>query len=177
MPLLSFLLMFCPASKVIVRAEIIAHSIGDPAYFVMLQFLLQLGTLTFRVPEMYGTDILILGPLIILLCWDGDLITMKFIYAEVECSSSLIFTSKDIWPSGQMVSPLNPVRCFRIDPDEAPHPRTFGAMKCPPIQPQDHWSFHSVLVSQGGKDIVVSGEKTLETLCLATLSHVGSSEC
>ncbi|GJW90737.1 hypothetical protein Tco_0168290 [Tanacetum coccineum] len=43
---------------------------------------------------------------IIPLCWDGDLTTMKFIHAEVECSSSPIFTSKDIWPSGQMVSPL-----------------------------------------------------------------------
>ncbi|GJY64398.1 hypothetical protein Tco_0465858 [Tanacetum coccineum] len=47
---------------------------------------------------------------IIALCWDGDLITMKFIYAEVECTSSPIFTSKAIWPSGQMVSPLNPIR-------------------------------------------------------------------
>ncbi|GJX42385.1 hypothetical protein Tco_0257375 [Tanacetum coccineum] len=43
---------------------------------------------------------------IIVLCWDGDLITMKFIHAEVECTSP-IFTSKAIWPSGQMVSPLN----------------------------------------------------------------------
>ncbi|GJS56364.1 hypothetical protein Tco_0629726 [Tanacetum coccineum] len=47
---------------------------------------------------------------IIALCWDGDLITMKFIHAEVECISSPIFTSKAIWPSGQMVSPLNPIR-------------------------------------------------------------------
>ncbi|GJS14561.1 hypothetical protein Tco_0409033 [Tanacetum coccineum] len=54
---------------------------------------------------------LIPGLPIIPLCWDGDLITMKFIHAEVECSSSPIFTSKDICPSGQMVSPLNPMRC------------------------------------------------------------------
>ncbi|GJY10582.1 hypothetical protein Tco_0378767 [Tanacetum coccineum] len=47
---------------------------------------------------------------IIALCWDGDLITMKFIHAEVECTSSPILTSKAIWPSGQMVSPLNPIR-------------------------------------------------------------------
>ncbi|GKB16551.1 hypothetical protein Tco_0850474 [Tanacetum coccineum] len=52
---------------------------------------------------------LIPGLSIIPLCWDGDLTTMKFIHAEVECPSSPIFTSKDIWPSGQMVSPLNPV--------------------------------------------------------------------
>ncbi|GKA84194.1 hypothetical protein Tco_0805789 [Tanacetum coccineum] len=51
---------------------------------------------------------LIPGLPIIVLCWDGDLITMKFIHAEVECTSSPIFTSKAIWPSGQMVSPLNP---------------------------------------------------------------------
>ncbi|GKA51378.1 hypothetical protein Tco_0744574 [Tanacetum coccineum] len=28
---------------------------------------------------------------------------------DVECSSSPIFTSRDIWPNGQMVSPLNPM--------------------------------------------------------------------
>ncbi|GKF97386.1 hypothetical protein Tco_0293207, partial [Tanacetum coccineum] len=28
---------------------------------------------------------------------------------DVECSSSRIFTSRDIWPIGQMVSPLNPM--------------------------------------------------------------------
>ncbi|GJS76797.1 hypothetical protein Tco_0726678 [Tanacetum coccineum] len=53
---------------------------------------------------------LIPGLPIIPLCWDGDLTIMKFIHAEVECFSSPIFTSKDIWPSRQMVSPLNPVR-------------------------------------------------------------------
>ncbi|GJU44649.1 hypothetical protein Tco_1201915 [Tanacetum coccineum] len=36
------------------------------------------------------------GRPIIALCWDGDLITMKFIQAEVECTSSPIFTSKAI---------------------------------------------------------------------------------
>ncbi|GKA56691.1 hypothetical protein Tco_0755763 [Tanacetum coccineum] len=53
---------------------------------------------------------LIPGLPIIALCWDGDLIIMKFIHAEVECTSSPILTSKAIWPSGQMVSPLNPIR-------------------------------------------------------------------
>ncbi|GKA95270.1 hypothetical protein Tco_0817308 [Tanacetum coccineum] len=46
---------------------------------------------------------LITGLPIIPLCWDGDLTTMKFIHTEVECPSSPNFTSKDIWPSGQMV--------------------------------------------------------------------------
>ncbi|GKG22257.1 hypothetical protein Tco_0387560, partial [Tanacetum coccineum] len=50
---------------------------------------------------------LIPGLPIISLCWDGDWTTMKFIHAEAECPLSPIFTSKDIWPSGQMVSPLN----------------------------------------------------------------------
>ncbi|GKG59795.1 hypothetical protein Tco_0607423, partial [Tanacetum coccineum] len=43
---------------------------------------------------------LIPGLPIIPLCCDGDLTTMKFIHAEVECSSSPIFTRKDISPSG-----------------------------------------------------------------------------
>ncbi|GJS40412.1 hypothetical protein Tco_0565455 [Tanacetum coccineum] len=32
-----------------------------------------------------------------------------FIHVEVECSSSPILTSNDIWPISQMVSPLNPM--------------------------------------------------------------------
>nr|GEV49764.1 V-type proton ATPase subunit a2-like [Tanacetum cinerariifolium] len=39
---------------------------------------------------------------------DGDLTIMKFIHADVECSSSPIFTSSDIYPSGDIISPLNP---------------------------------------------------------------------
>ncbi|GJW36945.1 hypothetical protein Tco_0059865 [Tanacetum coccineum] len=39
---------------------------------------------------------------------DGDLTTMKFIHVDVECSSSHIFTSSDIFPSGHIISPLNP---------------------------------------------------------------------
>nr|GEX95897.1 reverse transcriptase domain-containing protein [Tanacetum cinerariifolium] len=42
----------------------------------------------------------------ILLYGDGDLTTMKFIHAEVECSTSPIFTSSDIFPSGHIISPL-----------------------------------------------------------------------
>ncbi|GKA59189.1 hypothetical protein Tco_0758502 [Tanacetum coccineum] len=99
------------------------------------------------------------------LYWDGDLTTMKFIHAEVECSSSPIFTSKDIWPSGQMVSPLNLVRMLL-------RPRYIRCTKCPPISA-------SMIIGpsvpssspRGGKDIVVSGEKLWVTFCLATLSH------
>ncbi|GJW88905.1 hypothetical protein Tco_0164245 [Tanacetum coccineum] len=39
-----------------------------------------------------------------------DLTTMKFIHAEVECSSSPIFTSSDTYPSGHIISPLNPTK-------------------------------------------------------------------
>ncbi|GKE95301.1 hypothetical protein Tco_1580156 [Tanacetum coccineum] len=45
---------------------------------------------------------------IIPLYGDGDLTTMKFIQAKVECSSSPIFTSNDICPSGHIISPMNP---------------------------------------------------------------------
>ncbi|GKE00665.1 hypothetical protein Tco_1388648, partial [Tanacetum coccineum] len=86
----------------------------------------------FNIP--YAVDgkariFLIPGLPIIPLCWDGDLTTMKFIHVEVECSSSPIFTSKDIWPSGQMVSPLNPVRIF----EDAPPSTYIRYTKCPPI--------------------------------------------
>ncbi|GJS56707.1 hypothetical protein Tco_0651491 [Tanacetum coccineum] len=135
---------------------------------------------------------LIPGLPIILLCWDGDLTTMKFIHAEVECPSSPIFTSKDIWPNGQMVSPLNPVRyvvggtiwllisgrsltkqcSYKISAD-APPSTYIRCTKCPPI-------LASMIIGpsipssspRGGKDIVVSGEKLWVTFCLATFSHV-----
>ncbi|GJS53341.1 hypothetical protein Tco_0626703 [Tanacetum coccineum] len=134
---------------------------------------------------------LIPGLPIISLCWDGDLITMKFIYAEVECSSSPIFTSKDICPSGQMVSPLNPMRCvvvgtiwllisgrslmkqcsYGISKDTPPS-TYIRCTKCPPISA-------SMIIGpsvpssspKGGKEITVSGEKLWVTLCLATLSY------
>ncbi|GKE89379.1 hypothetical protein Tco_1566854 [Tanacetum coccineum] len=67
----------------------------------------------FNIPcDVDGTAriFLIPGLPIIALCWDGDLIIIKFIHAEVECTSSPILTRKAIWPSGQMVSPLNLIR-------------------------------------------------------------------
>ncbi|GKA67878.1 hypothetical protein Tco_0767795 [Tanacetum coccineum] len=134
---------------------------------------------------------LIPGLPIIPLCWDGDLTTMKFIHAEVECPSSPIFTSKDIWPSGQMVSPLNPVRyvvggiiwllisgrsltkqcSYKISVD-APPSTYIRYTKCPPISA-------SMIIGPSvpsssprvGKDIVVSGEKLWVTFCLATFSY------
>ncbi|GJS94674.1 hypothetical protein Tco_0801642 [Tanacetum coccineum] len=90
--------------------KIIAHSIG----MTLLLRIVTVPPLTgnFNIPcAVDGTTRIFLIPVlpIIPLCWDGDMITMKFIYAEVECSSSPIFTSRDIWPIGQMVSPLNPM--------------------------------------------------------------------
>ncbi|GKG09833.1 hypothetical protein Tco_0338579 [Tanacetum coccineum] len=91
--------------------EIIAHFIG--MILLLRNVTVPPSTGNFSIPCVVDgmTPIfLIPGLPIIPLCWDGDLTTMKFIHAEVECPSSPIFTSKDIWPSGQMVSPLNPVR-------------------------------------------------------------------
>ncbi|GKC87325.1 hypothetical protein Tco_1147974 [Tanacetum coccineum] len=129
---------------------------------------------------------------IIPLCWDGDLITMKFIHAEVECSSSRIFTSRDIWPSGQMVSPLNPMsgvvagiiwllifgrsltkQCSYRTSEDAPPSTYIRCIKCPPISASMIIGpFVPSSSSKGGKEITVSGEKLWVTLCLATLSHV-----
>ncbi|GJZ94445.1 hypothetical protein Tco_0666648 [Tanacetum coccineum] len=88
--------------------EIIAHSIG----MTLLLRIVTVPPLTgnFNIPCVVdGTAQIFLIPVlpIIPLCWDGDLITMKFIHAEVECSSSPIFTSRDIWPIGQMVFTVN----------------------------------------------------------------------
>ncbi|GJR55837.1 hypothetical protein Tco_1406358 [Tanacetum coccineum] len=128
-----------------------------------------------------GTARIFLIPVlpIIPLCWDGDLITMKFIHAEVECSSSPIFTSRDIWPSGQMVSPLNPMsdavagiiwflisgrsltkQCLYRTSKDAPPSTYIRCTKCPPI-------LASMIIGpsvpssspKGGKEIIVSGEK------------------
>ncbi|GJT89839.1 ribonuclease H-like domain-containing protein [Tanacetum coccineum] len=102
---------------------------------------------------------------IIALCWDGDLITMKFIHAEVECTSSPILTSKAIWPSGQMCS-------YKTSEDALPSTYT-RCTKCPPISASIIIG-PSVLSSspRGGKAIVISGEKFWVILGLATLSHV-----
>ncbi|GKF11587.1 hypothetical protein Tco_0049513, partial [Tanacetum coccineum] len=92
--------------------EIIAHSIG--MILLLRNVIVPPSTGNFSIPcavDGMTRIFLIPGQPIIPLCWDGDLTTMKFIHAEVECPSSPIFTSRDIWPSGQMVSPLNPVRC------------------------------------------------------------------
>ncbi|GJW54594.1 hypothetical protein Tco_0098679 [Tanacetum coccineum] len=93
--------------------EIIAHSKGIT--LLLFNVTVPPSTGNFNIPcAVDGTARIFLMPglPIIALCWDGDLMTMKFIQAEVECVSSPIFTSKAIWPSGQMVSPLNPIRCL-----------------------------------------------------------------
>ncbi|GKE88930.1 hypothetical protein Tco_1566405, partial [Tanacetum coccineum] len=116
---------------------------------------------------------------------------MKFIHAEVECSSSPIFTSRDIWPIGQMVSQLNPTsdvvagiiwlfisgwslmkQCSYRTSEDAPPSMYIWCTKCPPISA-------SMIIGpsvpssspKDGKEIIVSGEKLWVTLCLATLSH------
>nr|GEW39316.1 hypothetical protein [Tanacetum cinerariifolium] len=47
---------------------------------------------------------------IILLQGEGDLTTMKFIRADIECSSSPTLTSNDICPRGHIISLLNPTK-------------------------------------------------------------------
>ncbi|GJW59146.1 hypothetical protein Tco_0105877 [Tanacetum coccineum] len=116
---------------------------------------------------------------------------MKFIHAEVECSSSPIFTSRDICPGGQMVSPLNPMsdvvagiiwllisgwsltkQCSYRTSKDAPPSTYIRCTKCPPISA-------SMIISpsvpssypRDGKEIIVSREKLWVTLCMATLSH------
>ncbi|GJT09446.1 hypothetical protein Tco_0856488 [Tanacetum coccineum] len=148
----------------------------------------------FNIPcAVDGTTRIFLIPVlpIIPLCWDGDLITMKFIHAEVECSSSPIFTSRDICPSGQMVSPLNPMsdvvdgiiwllifgrsltkQCSHRTSEDAPPSTYIRCTKCPPISA-------SMVIGpsvpssslKDGKEITVSEKKLWVTLCLATLSH------
>ncbi|GKG17632.1 hypothetical protein Tco_0362589 [Tanacetum coccineum] len=84
---------------------------------LLYSFIMPLSTGNFNIPyAVDGTARIFLMPdlPIIALCWDGDMITMKFIHAEVECTSSPILTSKAIWPSGQMVSLLNPISNVRI---------------------------------------------------------------
>ncbi|GJY20177.1 hypothetical protein Tco_0392743 [Tanacetum coccineum] len=128
-----------------------------------------------------GTTQIFLIPVlpVIPLCWDGYLITMKFIHAEVECSSSPIFTSRDIGPSGQMVSPLNPMsgvvagiiwllisgrsltkQCSYKTSEDAPPSTFIRCTKCPPISA-------SMIIGpsvpssspKGEKEITVSNEK------------------
>ncbi|GJV36393.1 hypothetical protein Tco_1408870 [Tanacetum coccineum] len=87
---------FCP--------KIIAHSIG--MILLLRNVTVPPSTGNINIPcavDGMAQIFLIFGLPIISLCWDGDLTTMKFIHAEVEFSSSPIFTSKDIWPIGQMI--------------------------------------------------------------------------
>ncbi|GJS65674.1 hypothetical protein Tco_0680238 [Tanacetum coccineum] len=164
----------------VIGLEIITHSIGMT--LLLRNVTVPPSTGNFNIPcAVDGTACIFLIPglPIIPLCWDGDLITMKFIHAEVECSSSPIFTSKDIYPSGQMVSPLNPMRCvvagtiwllisgwsltkqcsYRISED-APPSTYIRCTKCPPISA-------SMIIGpsipssspKGGKEITVSEEK------------------
>ncbi|GJZ02698.1 hypothetical protein Tco_0520659 [Tanacetum coccineum] len=141
--------------------EIIAHSIG--MIMLLRNVTVSPSTGNFSIP-------------IIPLCWDGDLTTKKFIHAEVECPSSPIFTSKDIWPSGQMVSPLNPVRyavsgtiwllisgrsltkqCSYKISEDAPPSTYIRCTKCPPISASMIIGpSNSVLVSRGGNEILLS---------------------
>ncbi|GKG14303.1 hypothetical protein Tco_0353903, partial [Tanacetum coccineum] len=160
----------------------IAHSIG----MTLLLRNVTVPPLTgnFNIPcAVDGTARIFLIPVlpIIPLCWDGDLITMKFIHAEMECDS------------GQMVSPLNPMSdvvagiiwllifgrsliqtkqyLYRTSED-APPSTYIRCTKCPPI---------SALMIIGpsvpssspkdGKKFTVYGEKLWVTLFLATLSH------
>ncbi|GJT95358.1 hypothetical protein Tco_1090876 [Tanacetum coccineum] len=123
--------------------------------------------------------------------YHGDVITMKFIHVEVECSSSPIFTSRDIWPIGQMVYLLNPMsdvvdgiiwllisgrsltkQCSYRTSEDAPPSTYVRCTNCPPISA-------SMIIGpsvsssspKDGKEIIISEEKLWVTLCLATLSH------
>ncbi|GJQ91570.1 hypothetical protein Tco_0002709 [Tanacetum coccineum] len=172
--------------------KIIAHSIR----MTMLLRIVIVPPLTmnFNIPcAVDGTAQIFLIPVlpIIPLCWDGDLITMKFIHTEVECSSSPIFTSRDIWHIGQMVSPLNPMsdvvagiiwllisgwtltkQCSYRTFEDAPPSTYIQCTKCPPISASMIISpFVPSSSPKDGKEINVSGEKQWVTLCLATLSH------
>ncbi|GKF64311.1 hypothetical protein Tco_0187759, partial [Tanacetum coccineum] len=105
--------------------------------------------------------------LIIPLCWDGDLITMKFIHSEMECSSSPIFTSRDIWPSGQMVSLLNPM-------SDVVAGIIWLLISGRSLTKQSSMIIGPSVSSSSpkdGKEITFSGEKLWVTLCLPTLSH------
>ncbi|GKF78591.1 hypothetical protein Tco_0234159 [Tanacetum coccineum] len=117
---------------------------------------------------------------------DGDLTTMKFIHAEVECSSSPIFTSNVICPSGHIISPLNLTsgvaagiiwlltsernllkQCSYKISKEDPPSTYMRWTKCPPV---------SALIiigpsvpsssPRGGNEITVFEEKVWVILCL-----------
>ncbi|GJU16402.1 hypothetical protein Tco_1144368 [Tanacetum coccineum] len=90
--------------------EIIAHSIGMTLLLRIVTVPPFTGNFNISLCVMaYGTDLSYTHSSYYSIVLDGDLIYMKFIHAEMECSSSHIFTSRDIWPIGQIVSPLNPM--------------------------------------------------------------------
>ncbi|GJZ92587.1 hypothetical protein Tco_0664652, partial [Tanacetum coccineum] len=135
--------------------------------------------------------LLTLGLPMIPLYGDDDLTTMKFIHAEVECSSSPIFTSSDIYPNSYIISPLNLTsgvaagtiwlltsrrnllkQCsYRISEEEPPsiymrwmkYPLISASIIIGPSVPSSS--------PKGGNEITNSGEKVWVILCLATLCH------
>ncbi|GKF61996.1 hypothetical protein Tco_0182050, partial [Tanacetum coccineum] len=64
------------------------------------------------------------------LCGDVDLTTMKSIHADVECSSSPIFTKSVICPNGHFISPLNPTKGIKICPDKVDAVLSLQSPKC-----------------------------------------------
>ncbi|GJQ93823.1 hypothetical protein Tco_0004962 [Tanacetum coccineum] len=98
-------------------------------------------------PFLLGVD-----PMAIVMLGDGDLTTMKFIHAEVECSSSPIFTSRENLDYRQMVSPLKSLsdvvagshlllirperltkQCSYRTSEDAPPSTYIRCTMCPPI--------------------------------------------
>nr|GEY58516.1 hypothetical protein [Tanacetum cinerariifolium] len=122
---------------------------------------------------------------------EGDITTMKFIQADVECSSSPIFTSNDICPRGHIISPLNPTKgvfaginwflisgrnllkqCSYKISEEKP-PSTY--MRCTQYPPISVSMIMGPSVPSSsprvGKEIIDSGEKVCVILCLAIIFH------
>ncbi|GJW65191.1 hypothetical protein Tco_0117075 [Tanacetum coccineum] len=109
----------------------------------------------------------------------------------LECSSSPMFTSKDIWPVGHMVSPLNPMsdvvagiiwllifgwsltkQCSYRTSEDDPPSMYIWCTKFPPISASMIISpFVPSSSPKDGKEITVSGEKLWVTLYLAILSY------
>ncbi|GJW16389.1 hypothetical protein Tco_0020522 [Tanacetum coccineum] len=88
----------------------ITHSTG----IILLSFSVSIPPMTgnFIIPcAVDGTACIFCNPglLMIPLCRDVDLTTMKSINADIECSSSPIFTKSVICPNGYFISPLNPI--------------------------------------------------------------------
>ncbi|GKA76500.1 hypothetical protein Tco_0782961 [Tanacetum coccineum] len=113
-----------------------------------------------------GITLILLTPglPIIPLYGECDLTIMKFIHAEVECSSYPIFTSSDTCPIGHIISPLNPTKI-----SEEASPFTYMRWtRCPPTSASITMG-PSVPSSspKGGNEIIVFGENVWVILCLA----------